>query len=92
MQVAFPRLFDRLDDRGDGKFRSFQTNRTPFLIQLLDMLLAASVFPGNADAQIKEVEKWLKDKGVRDFEPVALAVSQMSKVKSGSVHRQRAVD
>ncbi|KAG8953065.1 hypothetical protein FRC04_003012 [Tulasnella sp. 424] len=44
-----------------------------------DMLYASSIFHGNADARLKEVEKWLKDKGVRDFEPVSLSVSQMSK-------------
>lgn len=45
------------------------------------MLYASSIFPGNADAKLREVEKWLKDKGVRDFEPVGLTVSQMSKVR-----------
>ncbi|KAG9051186.1 hypothetical protein FS837_011301 [Tulasnella sp. UAMH 9824] len=60
-KIAFPDLFDRLDDRGD------------------DMLYASSIFPGNAEAKLREVEKWLKDNGVRDFEPVGLTVSQMSK-------------
>ncbi|KAG8985436.1 hypothetical protein FRB90_004701 [Tulasnella sp. 427] len=44
-----------------------------------DMMYASSIFSGNAESRVKEVEKWLKDKGVRDFESVALSVSQMSK-------------
>lgn len=45
------------------------------------MTAARDFFPGeNPDARVKEVQAWLKSKGVRDFEPVPLAKVQMAKV------------
>ena len=46
------------------------------------MVKANEVFrDGNADAQVKEVQNWLKSKGVRNFEPVSLFCDQLKKVR-----------
>ncbi|KAG9014015.1 hypothetical protein FRB94_000212 [Tulasnella sp. JGI-2019a] len=45
-----------------------------------DLTAARDFFPGpNPDARVKEIQAWLKSKGVRDFEPVALSKVQMAK-------------
>ena len=44
------------------------------------MARASDVLPGdNSDARVKEVKAWLKNKGVRDFEPVTLFCDQLGK-------------
>ncbi|TRM64823.1 exonuclease II [Schizophyllum amplum] len=44
------------------------------------MARASDVLPGqNSDARVKEVKAWLKEKGVRDFEPVTLFCDQLGK-------------
>jgi hypothetical protein len=46
-----------------------------------DMARASDLYPpGEADAKVKEIKKWLGDKGVRDFEPVSLFCDQLDKV------------
>lgn len=47
-----------------------------------DLTAARDFFPGpNPDAKVKEIQTWLKSKGVRDLEPVPLTKVQMAKVK-----------
>ena len=46
------------------------------------MAKSADVFPNadNPDVKVKEVQAWLKAKGVRNFEPVSLFSVQLKKV------------
>ncbi|KAG8878601.1 hypothetical protein FRB98_006038, partial [Tulasnella sp. 332] len=45
-----------------------------------DLTAARDFFPGpNPEAKVKEIQAWLKSKGVRDLEPVPLTKAQMAK-------------
>jgi len=48
------------------------------------MVKASTIFPSDDDpsAKAKEIRSWLANKGVRDFEPVALHCEQLDKVRS----------
>ncbi|KAH7907684.1 exonuclease II [Hygrophoropsis aurantiaca] len=60
-------------------------NEFPEVFAVLDrggdeMARATDVFRGgNAEARVKEVKAWLKEKGVKDFEPVSLFSDQLPK-------------
>ncbi len=46
------------------------------------IVCALDIFPGpDPNAQMREIESWLKSKGVRDFGPVLLFCDQLTKVK-----------
>ncbi|KAG8967784.1 hypothetical protein FRC03_009333 [Tulasnella sp. 419] len=44
-----------------------------------DLTRASDLFAGNADAQVKTVQAWLKARGVRDLEPVSLYTAHLTK-------------
>ncbi|TFK65107.1 hypothetical protein BDN72DRAFT_773795 [Pluteus cervinus] len=46
------------------------------------------VFTGNdAEARLRDVKAWLKQKGIRDFEPVSLFCDQLSKETIGDIEK-----
>lgn len=65
IKAAFPQLFTKLDGQGHGIITSHE------------------ILPGveEPDKMIKEIQKWLKERGVSDFEPVSLFAEQLEKVR-----------
>ena len=82
-QAAFPELFESLDGNGDGtRFRPISGKRLIALCELA-MVRVDDIF-GEHDPlrRIREIQSWLKSKGVKDFEPVSLFCDQLSKVNT----------
>lgn len=46
------------------------------------MMQATEIFREDADNKVREVQAWLKSKGVRNLEPVSLFCDQLKKVTS----------
>jgi len=49
------------------------------------MTRVEDIWPENSHAQLKEVKVWLKEKGVKDFEPVSLFSDQLDKATVGQL-------
>lgn len=82
MQEKYPEVFRILDRGGDGM--SIPSLLNSKLKPCTDMVKASTIFPSDDDpsAKAKEIRSWLANKGVRDFEPVALHCEQLDKVRS----------
>ncbi|KAF7981258.1 hypothetical protein HWV62_34139 [Athelia sp. TMB] len=52
-----------------------------------DMVRASDVFDDDADSKVQEVKTWLKNRGVRDFEPVSLFADQLNKETVGEIEK-----
>jgi hypothetical protein len=80
-KVAFPKLFQKLDNRGDGKYVALWiTSEAEFYPKA--MVRSTDVFTeGDADAQVKAAKAWLADRGIRDLDPVPLSTETLEKVR-----------
>lgn len=82
VQAKFPEVFTSLDRNGDGT--RFQPTVGKDLTTLfeIEMVRVADLF-GDSDPhrRIRDIQSWLKSKGVREFEPVSLFCDQLSKVR-----------
>ncbi|EIW84429.1 hypothetical protein CONPUDRAFT_50671 [Coniophora puteana RWD-64-598 SS2] len=76
-------------DRAVDLIREYKA-KFPEVFRCLDqngdaMTRVEDIWPENSHAQLKEVKVWLKEKGVKDFEPVSLFSDQLDKATVGQL-------
>ena len=85
-QAAFPEIIDAFDSRrGSGQLvcsfaSSLSLNSRPDLRSITEFF--PQLDAKAADAKMREIKMWLKEKGVDDFEKVPLDSEQLDKVRT----------
>lgn len=78
-KLQYPEVMAAMSRGGDGTHSLLPSIPCPY--PCIGMPKSSDIFrDGNADAQVKEAQNWLKAKGVRNLEPVSLFCDQLKKV------------